>query len=158
MKVQFTVPGEPVAKGRPRFGNGRTYTPQGTRDYAAWVQVHAREAMRCQARLEGPIRLFLLVVLPMPKSWSQKRRQANEEAPEYHLTRPDFDNLAKAVADACNGIVWNDDGQVAVSLVIKVYGAQPRMEVEAEPLGFRLAFKTTERSIFATGFAAGLFQ
>ncbi len=34
MKVEFTVPGVPVGKGRPRFmKNGHTYTPQKTRDY-----------------------------------------------------------------------------------------------------------------------------
>ena len=34
MRVEFTVPGIPVGKGRPRFmKNGHTYTPQKTRDY-----------------------------------------------------------------------------------------------------------------------------
>ena len=34
MKIEFTVPGIPVGKGRPRFmKNGHTYTPQKTRDY-----------------------------------------------------------------------------------------------------------------------------
>lgn len=38
MKVEFTVPGIPVGKGRPRFmKNGHTYTPQKTRDYEGKV-------------------------------------------------------------------------------------------------------------------------
>jgi crossover junction endodeoxyribonuclease RusA len=30
--VEFTVPGRPVPKGRPRFGKGRAYTPVATRE------------------------------------------------------------------------------------------------------------------------------
>ena len=34
MKIEFTVPGIPVGKGRPRFKkDGNTYTPQKTQDY-----------------------------------------------------------------------------------------------------------------------------
>jgi Holliday junction resolvase RusA-like endonuclease len=46
--------------------------------------------------------------------------------------RRDLDNIAKAVADACTGVLWNDDSQVSE---LHVYGAldrvKPRVEVTA---------------------------
>ena len=44
-RVAFTIPGEPIGKGRPRFGNGRTYTPARTRAYEAAIASAAQTAV-----------------------------------------------------------------------------------------------------------------
>ena len=49
---------------------------------------------------------------------------------------PDVDNLAKAVLDACNGLLWADDGQV-VELVVRqhdcrVTSSEERCELQVE--------------------------
>ena len=44
--------------------------------------------------------------LPMPKSWSEKKKEAMAHKP--HLQRPDLDNLIKALADA----VHKDDSRI----------------------------------------------
>ena len=47
----------------------------------------------------------------------------------------DFDNLAKAVCDAANGLIWADDRQIAYAEVFKVRvgqeGREPGVEIEA---------------------------
>ena len=43
-------------------------------------------------------RLSIVLELPMPKSWSNKKRLAMDGKPHQH--RPDLDNLVKAVLDA----------------------------------------------------------
>ena len=43
-------------------------------------------------------RLSIVLELPMPKSWSKKKKQAMDGKPHQH--RPDLDNLVKAVLDA----------------------------------------------------------
>ena len=43
----------------------------------------------------------------------------------------DFDNLAKAVCDALNGVVFTDDSQIVRCVVEKITdGLNPRVEVE----------------------------
>jgi len=39
---------------------------------------------------------------------------------EYPVGRPDWDNLAKTL-DAANGILWHDDSQIVVALVMKLW-------------------------------------
>jgi Holliday junction resolvase RusA-like endonuclease len=129
-EVSFVVPGNPVPKGRPRFGKGRTYTPQETRDYAEWVQWHARVAMRGLEPLRGPLTLHFLAVYGIPAGWPIKRREAALVKPEFKGTRPDMDNIEKAICDACNGIVYGDDGQIAMlDRCMKVWGGGPRTEI-----------------------------
>lgn len=58
---------------------------------------------------ELPERLRLVFVLPMPKSWSEKRREAMDGQP--HQQRPDTDNLTKAVKDSLaidDSYVWDE--------------------------------------------------
>lgn len=56
MKIEFTVPGAPVGKGRPRFmKNGHTYTPQKTRDYEGKVvQFPAARTATCCSTWRRP--------------------------------------------------------------------------------------------------------
>ena len=48
--------------------------------------------------------------------------------------RPDLDNYLKAVMDASNGILYKDDGQIAVIACQKLYSLHPRIEIEIERL------------------------
>ena len=118
--IPFHVPGVPVGKGRPRFTRtGRTYTPAKTREWERQVAKVADEAMHGIDMLKGPLKATLVFYLPIPKSWSKRRRQEADGAPA--ITRVDADNLAKAVLDACNGIVYEDDKQVTELDVVKQY-------------------------------------
>ena len=48
--------------------------------------------------------------------------------------KPDCDNISKIVCDAItqSGIVWFDDSQVVILLVMKEYAEIPRVEVAIE--------------------------
>ncbi len=48
----------------------------------------------------------IIFVLPMPKSWSNKKKQEMEGTP--HLQKPDTSNLLKAIEDA----VFDDDSRI----------------------------------------------
>lgn len=56
------------------------------------------DELRLKYREDLPSELSLVFHLPMPPSWSQKKRA--EMAGKPHQQKPDFDNLAKAVCDA----------------------------------------------------------
>ncbi|MDE1999351.1 MAG: RusA family crossover junction endodeoxyribonuclease [Burkholderiales bacterium] len=135
--LSFTVPGEPVAKGRARafVRNGFVahYTPEKTARYENLVKLAARQVMGVQLPIEGPVALTVRAFLAIPSSWSLKKQRA---AAAWELTptkRPDLDNIVKAVKDGANGVVWKDDSQVIDVIASKRYGA-PRVEVLVEAL------------------------
>ena len=130
----FTVPGEPVAKGRARAfvrgGRVAHYTPDKTERYEARVATFAQQAMAGARPLEGGVALSVVARFSIPASWSKKRRQAAMDGLEQVTKRPDLDNVLKAIKDGMNGIAWLDDSQV-VQLVDcrKVYAEQPGVDV-----------------------------
>ncbi len=78
----------------------------------AWKQrpcVLQYRAFRDEVRYQGidvPPGAHLEFVLPMPVSWSKKKRAAMYGAP--HTQKPDLDNLVKALLDAC----YTDDSHI----------------------------------------------
>ena len=58
------------------------------------------------------------------------------------MSRPDADNIGKAVTDGCNGIVWRDDSLIVDWRVTKTYALDPRVLVAVtllEPEGVQPA-------------------
>lgn len=132
--VRFTVPGEPVAKGRARAfirgGKIGHHTPDKTARYENLVRLVAKQAIGAVKPLEGPISLLCTFWLPVPMSYSNKRRKACLNGSERHCKRPDIDNLLKSVKDGCNGVAWVDDCQVVEVSARKCYGETPGVDVE----------------------------
>jgi Holliday junction resolvase RusA-like endonuclease len=128
--IRFEIPGIPVAKGRARVttigGHARAYTPAKTVAYESTVALFARQAMGAAEPIAGPLALSIVATWPIPPSWPKKRR----EAATFKASKPDADNVAKAIGDACNGIVWVDDSQVVDLRCVKRYGAVPGVVVE----------------------------
>jgi len=131
--VEFVAFGVPVPKGRPRFSRRgshiHTYTPEKTKSWEAEVADAARDAMGSSAPVEWPVAVGIVVVLPIAKSWSKKKTQEALEGRTLPTNKQDLDNHAKSILDACNGILYTDDGQVVNLHVSKRYGMHPCVEV-----------------------------
>ncbi|WP_237173024.1 RusA family crossover junction endodeoxyribonuclease [Paracandidimonas lactea] len=131
--VSFMVPGKPVGKGRPRAAKrGRhitLYTPEETASYESTVALAAGQAMAGQPLIDGPVDVLMRIALPVPASWSQKKQREALAGTLVPTVKPDMDNVIKAVFDAINGVVWNDDTQVADLRVQRRYGAAPGVSV-----------------------------
>lgn len=115
--INFHVPGKPQGKGRARsylMRNGKIghVTPDKTRTYEGIIRTQGMVAMTGQAASENPIALTLTIVLPIPDSWPAWKRTLAEAGELLPTTKPDSDNVEKAVKDALNGVVWRDDAQV----------------------------------------------
>lgn len=137
MTIHFEIPGDPVAKARPRAamvgGHARLYTPAKTEKYEARVAVFGQQAMAGRAPLEGALALSVVALFPIPASWPKKRQAAARAGTELHTKKPDLDNVIKAIKDGLNGIVWGDDSQVAVFReCIKGYSDTPLVKVTVE--------------------------
>jgi Holliday junction resolvase RusA-like endonuclease len=136
--IVFTVPGQPQGKGRARFARRgafvRAYTSEKTVAYEGLIALAGEKAMAGREHLTGPVELTIQAVFQMPKSWSQKRRNAALLNPDWHTGKPDGDNVLKAVGDGLNGIVWRDDAQVARCSISKAYGPTPGLTVKVVEL------------------------
>ena len=131
--ITFSVEGIPVAKGRPRFkrvGNFvQTYTPNKTATWEETVRLAAKNAMGTTDLLETPVTMALYFRLPMPQSWSKKRKEGALKGLEAPTKKPDWDNLGKAVSDALNGVIFKDDSQIVSAHVRKIYSAVPGVDI-----------------------------
>jgi Holliday junction resolvase RusA-like endonuclease len=132
--VTFTVNGSPHGKGRPRFrrfGNFvQTYTDAKTKSYETLVKEAAKQAMGSSPPLEGPVRLDCIVRLSVPKSYTKKRTDACLKGSEWPIKKPDWDNVAKSVADAMNDVVFLDDTQIVIARIVKIYAAEAGVDVK----------------------------
>ena len=134
--ITITVAGEPVAKGRPRMTRrGFTYTPAHTRKYEAHGRLAAQLAMDGRPPIEGPVRVELLAELPIPASWSNKKRARAIAGDVLPIGRPDLDNFVKSAQDAINEIVIRDDSQIIEVSARKRYGVAPKLVMTVFPLG-----------------------
>lgn len=134
----FTVPGAPVAKGRARFakqgGFVRAYTPAKTAAYEGLVALAAAEAMAGADPMQGPMRLGVTILLPIPASWSKRKQAMAVEGLVAATKKPDADNVLKAIKDGMNGVVYVDDSQAVEINVVKRYAATPKVVVVAQEL------------------------
>lgn len=143
-RIEFTVPGQPIAKGRPRIGRGfggrpKAYTPETTVRYENLVAHACSEAMAGTNPFSGPVAVELTVEVGVPGSWSKRRTDAALSGSIGATKRPDLDNCAKAVLDGMNAIAYADDAQIVELTVTKRYSLSPRVVVRVSELELEVA-------------------
>ena len=133
IQIMFTIYGEPVAKGRPRFSTrGKfpvAYTPEKTKAFEFEVGMMALAAMGGSKPLEGALEAFIYVTFAVPESYAKKRLEACLIGTEKHTKRPDLDNVIKSVIDGMDKIVFDNDSQITSIHATKVYGEVAKVEV-----------------------------
>jgi Holliday junction resolvase RusA-like endonuclease len=103
---------------------GRAYTPAKTRAAEGYMR-HAIAAQAGQPMLAGALAVTVTAMLPIPASWSRRKREDAAAGALRPTGKPDGDNLAKSICDAANGLLWADDGQIVHLTVSKVYSDKP---------------------------------
>ena len=85
-------------------------------------------ASRISNPLAGPVEVEIAFYFQRPSNKTWKTRPMPLEV---KTTKPDLDNLAKAVMDALNGVAWIDDAQVCKIVLSKwiVAGGEPVQSV-----------------------------
>ncbi len=71
-----------------------------------------------------PDRPRIVFYMPMPKSWSKKKKAAMNGQP--HLNKPDLDNLLKALFDA----VYDDDAHIWCVYAEKRWAYDGQIKIE----------------------------
>jgi len=111
--LKFTIYGNPVAQGKPRFARIKTKSGKEIK----WQAIEQKTSM-----MRGAVEMELYFYLSRPKSLPKKAI--------WHIKKPDLDNLIKAVKDELKGICYRDDSQIISLVAQKVYGKPPRVEVQ----------------------------
>lgn len=129
---EFKIPGKIQAKQRPRFVNGRVYTPGQTVNYENLVKLcYSDYAMLHGWKpIEGAVRAEIEVFMPIPKSDSKKNKALKLDGAIRPTIKCDCDNAAKSILDSLNGIAYKDDSQVVELLVKKFYSDEPNVCVK----------------------------
>ena len=127
---KIIIPGEPRGKGRPRFDRGHAHTDPKTAAYEQKIKDAFHEAYGDKKYPKDiPLDLRIVAYYGIPQSDS-KKKQASKESHEIRPTKkPDFDNMAKIVADALNNVAYHDDSQVVDSQFRKFYSRNPRVVI-----------------------------
>lgn len=130
MHIEFTIPGAPFGKERPRItvrgGFGHAYTPKKTVDYEKGVRsVAMGKVLKTPGwDAEAPMAVRIVAYYPIPASYTKKKRQAVLEGKLHPTVKPDLDNVCKSILDAMNGVVYNDDKQIIVLYGEKHYAKE----------------------------------
>ncbi|MEB6674961.1 RusA family crossover junction endodeoxyribonuclease [Enterococcus faecalis] len=134
-EMRIILPIEPKPQSRPRFarrGNYvQTYEDSAMRAYKQKVKAYLRKA-KPELIEKGPIFAHITFYVPAPKYLlsSKKKRLEVELERKYCDKKSDLDNYFKAVTDAAEGILYKNDGQIAVMVCQKLYSMRPRTEIE----------------------------
>ena len=107
----------PVPASRPRVGRwGTYYLPT----YDNFRKDMAKIVATCpKLMIEVPMKMGVVFKMPIPKSWSKKKRE--ELAGKYCVSNMDLDNLEKALYDSLNGYLIADDKYIVEHTVRKVW-------------------------------------
>ena len=132
-RLAFTVPIVGRGKGRPNFSRRgpfvKTYTDAKTRAYEEQIKAAAIVAMAGRPPFSGPVVLTVRVRRPFLTSATKKVRAMMLSDRIRPTSKPDWDNYGKSVSDALNGVAYLDDAQVVDGRAIKVYAAEPGVDI-----------------------------
>lgn len=134
MKIKLEFDVKPMAKQSFRTTrSGNKYLDPSVIKYRKAIRNMAIAQMRNQKaeKIEGAVNMNIIYAFRRPQSLSKKERSeidGGKTVPK--TTKPDIDNLTKAILDALNGIVWKDDAQVTQIKIQKVWSSKDQIEVE----------------------------
>lgn len=136
--VVFTVPGLPRGKGRPKIvkigGFSRMAADKKTASYEGLVAHEASIAMREKMLVDQPVSCALMIFVPIPNSWSIKKKTEACLGTVLPTTKPDIDNVVKAIFDGMNGVVWRDDVLCVDVVVRKRYSHTPCVKIAVKSI------------------------
>ena len=140
MVLTLEIPITPIGKQRPRAcvvgGHARVYTPSKTSNYEYQIRKAFQDKYPNHEPIRGEVRLIIHSYFPYPKSayWPVNKNHDGELREDWKnkamLSKPDLDNIEKAIMDALNKVAWVDDSQITYKTSAKDYSEKPGIVVE----------------------------
>lgn len=123
LNASYIIDGKPMPLSRPRFSNGVVYDSQKATKNRVSFELKAQHDGPV---FTGPLRLDVIFYMPVPDSMRRKKEDKVTYTP--HFKKPDIDNLIKFLLDCSNGILFEDDSQIAIINASKIYSNLGRTE------------------------------
>jgi Holliday junction resolvase RusA-like endonuclease len=134
--LEFTVLGKPTSWKRAQRNpkTGATYVDRDSETYRAIIREAVRAPMQGRPIMDCPLKLSVLAVFPIPKTWPKYRIAAAEAGLVPHTGVPDLDNIIKALKDSLKQVAFRDDRLIcSYGHCDKIYSDRPRLIVRIEP-------------------------
>lgn len=131
----FTVIGKPKGKARARtfynkrMGKMQSITPEETKSYEELIR-WSYKASGGEYLGDKAIKLSVKAFYPIPQAFSKAKQEQALQGKIRPMTKPDMDNILKAVLDALNGVAYYDDKQVISIACEKWYAEKGCLEIE----------------------------
>jgi len=110
-EYRLCIPGEPMAKARPRFTGKFVYTPAKTVNYEVLIKELFIEKYG-SAMINGYIKANIVAYFSIPKSTSKKKRDEMIKGVLLPTKKPDLDNIAKTILDSLNKIAFVSENYI----------------------------------------------
>jgi len=115
-RTSYIFTGIPIPLNRPRFARGIAYDDQYLIKRAKRFELRKQHLGDYYTR---PVQVELIFYMPIPIVY-------RKQTPQYHIKRPDTDNMIKFYLDVATEVLWQDDCIVAVINASKIYDQVPR--------------------------------
>lgn len=132
-EVTFTCPFAVMGWQRAGKNGKRHFTRPESKNFRDAVQWEAWRSFS-EPPWRGACEVDVFVLQAMPASWSAAKQAAHMG--RLHRSKPDKDNVLKAICDALNGLIWVDDAQAAIQRIEMRWGERSQFRVtvrEIEP-------------------------
>ena len=126
---KFIIYLEPKATPRPRSGRNGVFYVKGAKDNKKFFEKNfiKREDIPL---ITTPTKFICKSYLPIPNSMHPVEKILAEMGFIHPVSKPDWDNLAKAYCDMIQGYILYDDSLIVEGTSIKRYSTKPRIEIE----------------------------
>ena len=122
MTKSLTIEGIPKAQKRHRFGKGFVYDPS-KKDKTILLPLMGQYLKTLEPT--GPVSVVLAFYMPIPKSYTKKKKALMQDETYPHTNKPDIDNMVKFYLDC----LPFDDKVIYKIEAEKIYSTRPRVEM-----------------------------
>jgi Holliday junction resolvase RusA-like endonuclease len=134
-KITIGINPKPQSRTRSNFKTGHVYEKSDMKIYKNQIRLCVSEYKR-EMIVDGAIRFNVTFYIDPPQYIKNLKKNADklkQEVMSVHK-KPDIDNYFKALTDACEGILYTNDSQIAEVTMKKVYSLNPRIEIKMEEI------------------------
>jgi Holliday junction resolvase RusA-like endonuclease len=129
-ELSFSI--DPVPASRPRVTQWGTYYGKKYKGFKKTME-ELVVSYRPTKVLEDLISADMTFFVPIPKSWSKKKKAA--KVGKYCDNNADLDNYEKAILDSLNGHYFIDDRQIVEQASRKIYAEQGSIHIIIKEIG-----------------------
>jgi len=129
-KKSFTLYIIPKATPRPRSGKNGIFYVKGSSDNKKFFKEFIKD--KELEIINTPCKIECVSYLPISKSMNNVNKILAELGFIRPISKPDWDNLAKAYCDMIQGYLLEDDALIIEGISKKYYSIKPRVEITIE--------------------------